>query len=1394
MKPFMTILQRMSWPLLGVVLSMVIAPHEARGLDIIVDQITSTESSISFRAQHDNTTTSYSYKYCIGTLNGCSTPFLRPSFWVDQSPLGPSATKIVTINGLKPGIGYTIQLALTNVFAVAHQEEMTVYTQPGYQPAASVATVLTPNSAMFQWQSPTPGTSAVRVSANPPSWSNLNIPLNTGETIYRMTSRHDNLIFAVTDQGRILRFSGGSWNVAYVTPGANPLLWIDTSHPTYLVATGQTVANLTTIYISSDVGLSWSQLVVGAGMIDKADAIKVIRTGEFLISTNNERLFRYRQSGPTVWEEITRTGASNGDKILGIGTIDGLEIWTASTNGNIYYSSDAGSSWDSSTPPGSGGTYLSAVETLDNKTVWATGQGGKLYRKTSTTSWQRVTLGTNDHILDINLLRPDRIIIKQLDRILTVQDFSVIGNIQISDAIDGFINSIGNAQGIQIFISDYSTVRAYSFPSSTTIEDLTSVTTHNLTTTFPPGPPRIFYTAETWNSPSRTWGMGISGYFDVGPPDTEPPDLTLTQPNPVPRYVNFPNRIVRIEGVANDNQTIASMQCANMTDHGGFINVSTTPPPPPTIVGADVSLTWYHQVALGPSDGPVNFDCRVVDASGNQTTRSTQFVYDDTEPAIDFSTSMWDRIFNETPINTLPFTVDGRVTDAIGASRIEYQLNGATAVSVPVPAVSKTDWSFTFDLDTLNPGAPGVSPGNDLTVRVFDLAGNVSNTIGGLLYYVEPTFTLTATPTGEQTADLGTPLTYTVTINPVNGFTGDVNLTSDDANGLRGTFSQVTSSPPYAPVTLTVDTTGGTTGVLSTLTITGTSGSKTDSIALPIRLRTPPNYTVSTTANDPMPNILAGTGGTYSIALSANDTFNATVGLAISGVPAGVTAIFTRGGVPITNVALAPLETVSNIFLEINTTLAAVPGNDTLVLTTSAPSLAPKNFNLALNISAVPDFDLTISPASQTVTAGGASTLYQGTVTALNGFSGIVNLTFSDDPNPTVDNPNIVLSNNTSVSVVMGTPADFFLSARALSAIDCPTFPCTKPLTVTASRGALVHTQPVDLVINEDLTPPIISNIVATPDWDRVTISWETNEPTDADNIHLVKVLNTTVTMDFGDSAICTGTPCVHSVEYIGLEGGTQYEFTVRSCDTATRRNCTTATTFSDGTRLRFMTLAEPDNEPPTLNVDNPAASATPTTVVGSITMTGTANDNQTVTRVEVTAVGPSGRTFNGTQPCSSTSCAFSISWVMDETYPNGVYTLTFIAYDSKNPSTPVVRQIAIDNDFDTPQFSSGPDVEVSPGCMAGDRVNCYAIIRWTTFKETTSQVDYGTSASCNASTGECFYPHGPIYDVRAPGNPDFRTTVHEVRLDADGGAGLIPSRIYHYQVTTCNQNNKCAY
>jgi hypothetical protein len=138
--------------------------------------------------------------------------------------------------------------------------------------------------------------------------------------------------------------------------------------------------------------------------------------------------------------------------------------------------------------------------------------------------------------------------------------------------------------------------------------------------------------------------------------------------------------------------------------------------------------------------------------------------------------------------------------------------------------------------------------------------------------------------------------------------------------------------------------------------------------------------------------------------------------------------------------------------------------------TTGSFNWSTRIANFKFSTCGNPDFSVSASPASQTVTQGNGTT-YTVTVTPTGGFAGTVDLSISGLPAGATAsfNPASLASGNSTLTV------------NTISSTPTGTF----PLTITGTSGALTHTASVSLVVNA----PVIGDfsVSATPASQTVT-------------------------------------------------------------------------------------------------------------------------------------------------------------------------------------------------------------------------------------------------------------------------------------------------------------------
>jgi hypothetical protein len=303
-----------------------------------------------------------------------------------------------------------------------------------------------------------------------------------------------------------------------------------------------------------------------------------------------------------------------------------------------------------------------------------------------------------------------------------------------------------------------------------------------------------------------------------------------------------------------------------------------------------------------------------------------------------------------------------------------------------------------------------------------------------------PDFTLAATPSS-QSVTQGNSTTFTATVTPTGGFTGSVTLSvSGLPAGANGSFSP--NPLASGDSTLTVTTSSTTPTGSFPLTITGTSGSTTHTANVTLVVTTPVVGDFSVTASPASQTVTAGNGTSYTATATPSGGFTGDVTWSASGLPTGAGASFNP-----TTVTGSGSSTMS-----VTTSTSTPAGTYTVTITGTSGSLVHSTtVTLVVNPAPTPDFSISDSPSSITVTRGttGHTTV---TIGAINGFTGTVNLSVSGQGShvtPTFNPTSVTGSGTSTLSVRVNNGA-----ARG-----------TRTLTITGTSGSLVHSTTLTLTI-----------------------------------------------------------------------------------------------------------------------------------------------------------------------------------------------------------------------------------------------------------------------------------------------------------------------------------------
>ena len=224
-----------------------------------------------------------------------------------------------------------------------------------------------------------------------------------------------------------------------------------------------------------------------------------------------------------------------------------------------------------------------------------------------------------------------------------------------------------------------------------------------------------------------------------------------------------------------------------------------------------------------------------------------------------------------------------------------------------------------------------------------------------------------------------------------------------------------------------------------------------------------PDFAVS--ASPASLSVTQGSSGTTTISTTVSGGFNSAVSLSVSGLPAGVSAGFSSASIA------AP--GAGNSTLTFTASSTATTGTTNVTLTASGGSVTHTSIvALTVNASATPDFGISASPASLSVTQGssGSATV---SITVSGGFNSTVSLSASGLP------PAVTASFNPASITAPGSGS----STLTFSAASTATTGTTN-VTVNANGGGVIHTATIALTVNASGGGSTTTQILSNPGFE----------------------------------------------------------------------------------------------------------------------------------------------------------------------------------------------------------------------------------------------------------------------------------------------------------------------
>jgi hypothetical protein len=330
------------------------------------------------------------------------------------------------------------------------------------------------------------------------------------------------------------------------------------------------------------------------------------------------------------------------------------------------------------------------------------------------------------------------------------------------------------------------------------------------------------------------------------------------------------------------------------------------------------------------------------------------------------------------------------------------------------------------------------------TITFMGTSGGITHsaTVALTIQSLFPDFSLSVTPASATITSGGAGAPISVLASSMNSFSGMVSVS------VSGLPTGVTATPatlnlaPGIPQTITLSAAASVTSATPTITFTGTSGGITHSATVALTIQSLfPDFSLSVTPASATITS-GGAGAPISVLANSLNSFSGTVSVSVSGLPAGVTAT------PAT-LSLAP-GTPQTITLSAAASITSA--TPTITFTGTSGGIT-HSATVTLTIQSLfPDFSLSVTPASATITSGGAGAPISVLASSQNSFSSAVSVSVSGLPTGVTAAP-------ATLNLAPGIPQTITLSAAANVTSATPT------ITFTGTSGGVAHSATVVLTI-----------------------------------------------------------------------------------------------------------------------------------------------------------------------------------------------------------------------------------------------------------------------------------------------------------------------------------------
>ena len=296
--------------------------------------------------------------------------------------------------------------------------------------------------------------------------------------------------------------------------------------------------------------------------------------------------------------------------------------------------------------------------------------------------------------------------------------------------------------------------------------------------------------------------------------------------------------------------------------------------------------------------------------------------------------------------------------------------------------------SFSVPVVTSGDSALSVTVGNSVAVGTYPFT--ISGTSGNLTHSFSASldvraagdYAVTVTPASRNVLQGGSTF-WTATMTPQNGFTDSVTL---GVSGLPAGVNAGFSVPTLNSGDSTLNVTVGSAVAPGTypFSITGVSGAITHSASATLVVQVAPDYTVTVTPS--LRKVFQGNKTSWTATVTPQNGFTDAVALGVTGLPAGVTTVFS-----------VPTLTSGNSTLNVNVGASVAPGTYPFAIT-GVSGVLTHSANATLTVLVQGTFTIAVTPGSQTVARNSTST-YAVTIRPQKGFLWTVDLSLSGTGN-----------------------------------------------------------------------------------------------------------------------------------------------------------------------------------------------------------------------------------------------------------------------------------------------------------------------------------------------------------------------------------------------------------